>query len=155
MDTATTPATNPATTTGVTPGTQDVRFATAMTGGVSLAIWMGGVARELNLLEQASRDRESLEPGAVLPAVDAGRARYLRLLEVLDLTVNTDILSGTSAGGINAALLGFTRSNDLDLAILRRVWLETGSFEGLLRDPGEKSPPTPQRREAGRILFRR
>ena len=35
--------------------TQDVRFAVAMSGGVSLAVWMGGVAREINLLQQASR----------------------------------------------------------------------------------------------------
>lgn len=134
---------------GLSAGTQDVRFATAMTGGVSLAIWMGGVARELNLLEQASRQRESLAAGAVLPSADAAgfaddvsRALYVRLLEVLDCTVSTDILSGTSAGGINAALLGFTRSCGLDLSILRKVWLETGSFDLLLRDPGEKSPPS-------------
>ncbi|MET0275572.1 MAG: patatin-like protein, partial [Acidimicrobiia bacterium] len=140
----------------VGPDTLDVRFAATMTGGVSLAIWMGGVARELNLLEQASFDREHLAADQPLPPTDAAtapdgahpsraeqsRALYLRLLELLDLTVNTDVLSGTSAGGINAALLGFTRSNGLDLGILRNVWLETGSFERLLRDPDEKSPPS-------------
>ncbi len=41
--------------TAVTAATQEVRFATVWTGGVSLAIWMGGVARELNLLDQAGR----------------------------------------------------------------------------------------------------
>ena len=140
----------------VSAGTQDLRFAAAMTGGVSLAIWMGGVARELNLLEQASRVRESMTTLDALPTVDpetvvdgqpippasVNRALYLRLLELLDLTVNTDILSGTSAGGINAALLGFTRARGLDLGILRDVWLSTGSFELLLRDPGEASPPS-------------
>ncbi len=29
---------------------QEIRLAVVMTGGISLAIWMGGVARELNLL---------------------------------------------------------------------------------------------------------
>src|SRR5580692_7927028 len=41
----------------VTGATQDVRFAVAMSGGVSLAVWMGGVAREINLLQQASNMR--------------------------------------------------------------------------------------------------
>lgn len=36
------------------PHTQDLRVAVAMTGGVSLAVWIGGVVRELNLLQQAS-----------------------------------------------------------------------------------------------------
>ena len=38
---------------------QEVRFAVAMSGGVSLAVWMGGVAREINLLQQASNPRQS------------------------------------------------------------------------------------------------
>ncbi len=41
----------------VSDATQDVRFAVAMSGGVSLAVWMGGVAREVNLLQQASNLR--------------------------------------------------------------------------------------------------
>ena len=36
---------------------QEIRFAVAMSGGVSLAVWMGGVAREINLLQQASNLR--------------------------------------------------------------------------------------------------
>ena len=39
---------------------QEVRFAVAMSGGVSLAVWMGGVAREMNLLQQASNRRRLL-----------------------------------------------------------------------------------------------
>lgn len=38
----------------VTELTQQLRLATTMTGGVSLAIWMAGVAREINLLAQFS-----------------------------------------------------------------------------------------------------
>ena len=38
---------------------QEVRFAVAMSGGVSLAVWMGGVAREMNLLQEASNLRQS------------------------------------------------------------------------------------------------
>src|SRR6266849_5036315 len=49
----------------VSDATQDVRFAVAMSGGVSLAVWMGGVAREVNLLQQASRSLQR-DPGPVL-----------------------------------------------------------------------------------------
>lgn len=134
----------------VTPGTQSVRLATAMTGGVSLAVWMGGVARELNLLEQAARrrdaiadtDRDTVEAGP--PVADDGRRDelilYLRLLDLLDLTVDIDVLSGTSAGGINAALLGLTRARRLDLGVLRDIWLRVGQLETLLREPADKRP---------------
>jgi hypothetical protein len=38
----------------VSLATQKLRLAVTMSGGVSLAVWMGGVAREINLLTQAS-----------------------------------------------------------------------------------------------------
>ena len=42
----------------VSLATQKLRLAVTMSGGVSLAVWMGGVAREINLLTQASDLRE-------------------------------------------------------------------------------------------------
>ncbi|MFJ6900515.1 patatin-like protein [Streptomyces hokutonensis] len=134
--------------------TQEIRIATAMTGGVSLAIWMGGVTRELNLLQQASwrRHPRRLRPGAE-PAFepelgvstrcdDKVRDLYVRLLDLLDVTVGVDMLSGTSAGGINGALLGLARANSLDLGDLREFWLKSGDFDTLLRDPKETRPPS-------------
>ena len=133
---------------------QDVRVAVAMTGGVSLAVWMGGVAREINLLQQAS----NLRPRAA--AIGRRRLRcptrgstisrtrrldlrsrdlYLRLLDVLDVTVTVDVLSGTSAGGINAAMLGLSSAAGVDLAGLRDLWLTAGSLDVLLRDPGRRA----------------
>ena len=64
------------------------------------------------------------------------------LLDLLDVTVTTDVLSGTSAGGINAALLGLASETGLDLGGLRDLWLRTGSLDMLLRDPGEPNPPS-------------
>ena len=133
---------------------QDVRVAVAMTGGVSLAVWMGGIAREINLLQQASNLRPRAaattgtaaapDPGAddiANPSLDLrSRDLYLRLLDVLDVTVTVDVLSGTSAGGINAAMLGLSSAAGVDLAGLRDLWLTAGSLDVLLRDPGEKSP---------------
>ncbi|MGP9016873.1 patatin-like protein [Streptomyces sp. BR1] len=129
--------------------TQEIRIATAMTGGVSLAIWMGGVARELNLLQQAAWRRHPPAEGDFVADLGAapdpqGKVRelYVRLLNLLDTTVSIDVLSGTSAGGINGALLGLARVNAFDLGPLREFWLKSGAFETLLRDPKEKNPPS-------------
>jgi patatin-related protein len=131
--------------TSVSPATQEVRFATAMTGGVSLAIWMGGVARELNLLDHASRGRESGGPLPDARGHDPDAAvcgLYAKLLDALDLVVRIDVLSGTSAGGINAAVLGMCHATGWDLGWLRDVWLRAGDLERLLRDPASKNPPS-------------
>ena len=150
-----------------------------MSGGVSLAVWMGGVAREMNLLQQASDLRQSgsapisangsgsggTQAGADVRQATAGqpgtgpapdwdakcRELYLRLLKLLDVTVATDVLSGTSAGGINAALLGLSRATGADLGGLRDLWLTTGSMDMLLRDPGEPNPPSLM--QGDKVLF--
>ena len=163
-----------------------------MSGGVSLAVWMGGVAREINLLQQASRSLQR-DSGPVLdqavrparragglPAAAAGgprpgtglplrpgrsRARatsparwdaqvrnlYRGLLDCLDITVTVDVLAGTSAGGVNAALLGLSSAAGADLAGLRDLWLKTGSMDLLLRDPGERNPPSLM--QGDKVLF--
>ena len=123
-----------------------------MSGGVSLAVWMGGVAREINLLQQASNTRQSHDGAA--PAADWDdkcRELYRELLTLLDVTVTTDVLSGTSAGGINAALLGLAGVTGADLGGLRDLWLTTGSMDLLLRDPGEPNPPSLM--QGDKVLF--
>ena len=104
-----------------------------MTGGVSLCIWMGGVARELNLLLHSGNGASE----------QARRVQgcYQGLLDILSVDVSVDVLSGTSAGGINAAILGLANVHNSDIGSLREMWLEQGAFNILLRDP--KDPPTP------------
>jgi predicted acylesterase/phospholipase RssA len=75
----------------------------------------------------------------------------LNLLRLLDLRVTVDVFSGTSAGGINAALLGLSSAAGVDLAKLRDLWLTTGSMDALLRDPGEKNPPSLM--QGDKVLF--
>ncbi|TFV88712.1 patatin-like protein [Blastococcus sp. CT_GayMR20] len=127
-----------------TLATQEVRLALAFTGGVSLAVWMGGVARELNLLAQASERRRTLSDAAdpTTPDHDPLRRSYRRLLDLVDAEVAIDVLAGTSAGGINAALLGLANARNLDLGPLRDIWLTAGELGSLLRDPAEQSPPS-------------
>ena len=129
----------------VTPLTQEVRFATTMTGGVSLAIWMGGVTRELNLLMQASRWRRSgqvAERGVLNASAFAELQLYRKLLGLLDVVADVDILSGTSAGGVNAVLLAFARERNRDLGCLRELWLDLGAMTDLLREPTDAKVPS-------------
>ncbi len=129
----------------VTELTQSIRLATTMTGGVSLAIWMGGVARKINLLSQASDWRKkNLLPAQWRSDDETQKVLelYFKLIDLLDVTVDTDVLSGTSAGGINAALLGYCRAAHCDLGTLRGMWLDLGSLIDLLRNPTDAQIPS-------------
>jgi patatin-related protein len=126
--------------------TQELRLATTFTGGVSLAIWMAGVTREINLLAQASQWRRMdrpFPPDTTLSAESASCLKlYAELIDLLDLVVDVDILSGTSAGGINAALLASSRVTGADLGGLRDLWLNLGALIDLIRNPADKSTPS-------------
>jgi patatin-related protein len=100
---------------------EELRLATVMTGGVSLAVWMGGVTAEIGrLLDQA--------PG------------YAELQRQLQTRCTLDVVSGTSAGGINGMLLAFAQARQADISVLRDVWLQEASLADLLRSPREKDP---------------
>ncbi|NBH09242.1 patatin-like protein, partial [Amycolatopsis sp. SID8362] len=109
------------------PWPQEIRLAVTMVGGASLAIWMGGVATETSRLLRESHG--TAEPG-----------RYRKLLDVLRATVSLDVLTGTSAGGINAACLGLAEAFGSSPGVLRDTWITTGSLENLIRDAREQAP---------------
>ncbi len=149
---ATAPAGTGALQVPVSLATQKLRLAVAMSGGVSLAVWMGGVAREINLLTQASdlRRRDEGEVPVPRPAAPPDdslairvRGLYGQLLDLVDVTASVDVLSGTSAGGVNAAVLGLANAQRLDIGDLRDLWLRAGAFGQLLRDPqADPNPPS-------------
>jgi predicted acylesterase/phospholipase RssA len=109
------------------PWHQEIRLAMTMVGGASLAIWMGGVAAETSQLLRESR-------GDVAPGL------YRKLLDLLRASVSIDVLTGTSAGGINAACLGLAEAFGSTPEVLRDTWIEIGSLENLVRDPAEAQP---------------
>ncbi|UMB69454.1 patatin-like protein [Mycobacterium paraterrae] len=120
----------------------ELRLAATFTGGVSLAVWMGGMAREMNLLLAASRLRRG---EVVADTTEQGRRvrdLYAKLLELLNIDCSLDVISGTSAGGINAVILGLANVQRLDLDGLRQLWFEEGSLGGLLRNPADGPPMT-------------
>lgn len=109
------------------PWPQEIRLAMTMVGGASLAIWMGGIATETSRLLRESRGD-----------VEAGL--YRKLLDLLRATVSIDVLTGTSAGGINAACLGLAEAFGSTPEVLRDTWIEIGSLENLVRDATEDQP---------------
>jgi patatin-related protein len=112
---------------GAVPWPQEIRLAMTMVGGASLAVWMGGVATEVSALLHASRT----------PDAEGG---YRKLLDLLHASVCLDVLTGTSAGGINAACLGLAEAYRATPAVLRDTWISTGSMDNLIRDPAEQQP---------------
>lgn len=114
---------------GAEPWQQEIRLAVTMVGGASLAIWMGGVATETSQLLRESRRDSRTEPGL-----------YRGLLDVLRASVSVDVLTGTSAGGINAACLGLAEAFGSTPQVLRDTWISTGSLENLVRDAREAQP---------------
>ena len=102
------------------PRTDELRLALVLNGGVSLAVWMGGVAFELNRLVRETHPI------------------YRGLLELTGTAARIDVISGTSAGGINGAALALAQLHDRSLFSLRDVWLNTGALEQLLHDPDDK-----------------
>lgn len=101
---------------------EEVRFAVVLNGGIGLAAWMGGVVIELDRLTRAHNG-------------------YCQLCELVGGRARVDVISGTSAGGVNAAALALAQVNRRsDLTILRDLWFEHGRMDKLLRTPFKGSP---------------
>ncbi len=118
---------------------EELRIALVMNGGVSLAVWMGGVAMELNRLvrhDPYQTENPGREPDLVAASVYGG------VLGLIGARPRVDVIAGASAGGLNGALLGTALAHDKDLQPLYRLWLEQGDMERLLRSPTEADPPS-------------
>ncbi|MUL67909.1 hypothetical protein BOO86_25785 [Mycobacterium sp. CBMA 234] len=106
---------------------------------------MAGVTREINLLAQASRWRLAggdLPASTLTAAAETSLKLYAELIDLLDVVVEVDVLSGTSAGGINAAFLAWARVKGADLGNLRELWLDLGALTDLLRKPTDANTPS-------------
>lgn len=128
---------------------KELRIALVCYGGVSLAVYMHGVTKELWKLVRASqalhagRNAHGNGHAGSFQTAMAGDPRpfdtesvyfdLLRdLLPDLSLRVLIDVVAGASAGGINGVLLARALAHDLDLEPLTRLWLENADVTQLL-----------------------
>ena len=111
---------------------KELRIALVCYGGVSLAVYMHGVTKEFWKLAQASR---ALLDGDAAP--HGSQRVYHDLLvrlrdeEDLLLRVLPDILTGASAGGINAVFLAEAIHSGRSLDPLTDLWLENADIDRL------------------------
>lgn len=124
------------------PAGQEVRVAMALNGGISLAIWMGGCAVELDAARRAHLGPESLlvpgHGGQDAPA----RSVYHALCAAFSRELSVDLMAGASAGGVNGALLGCAsvHRRRLHPDFVRDRWLELGDLSQLLQRQSTADP---------------
>ena len=130
---------------------RELRFAVVMYGGVSLAIYINGVTQELlHLVRATARDRRGnkmLFPEDQLSATEVVYRKIARQLDEqsgLQPTIRADdvtrtrfvvdIISGTSAGGINGVFLAKALTRNQTMDGLKNLWLSEGDLGKLLND---------------------
>lgn len=107
---------------------QEHRLGLVVYGGVSLAIYMNGICREFY---NAVR----------------GRGIYKLIKALTDSDIVVDIISGTSAGGINGVLLSYALANSsqdqvVDFEEFARVWREDANINSLMNKPSSAESQT-------------
>jgi patatin-related protein len=127
-------------------GEAELRLALVCYGGVSLAVYMHGVTKELHKLVIAARrfdeladvDASTAFPDGE-PGIDTERVYFQLLRELAThgrrLSVTIDIIAGTSAGGINGICLGKVIARNGSQEKLKRLWIDEGDLKKLLRAP--------------------
>jgi len=111
---------------------KELRIGLVCYGGVSLAVYMHGVTKEVWNLARASRDFHT--PGHSSHGVAGEYRRLLDLLadrHDLRLRVLPDIFSGASAGGINAVFLAQAIFSGRSLEPLTNLWLDNADIDRL------------------------
>jgi patatin-related protein len=142
--------------------TQEIRFALVMYGGVSLAIYMNGITQELLHLVRATAPSDPMadQPTETLPDPESTEVVYRKLGQLLAHgceppasqpasadPVRTrfvvDIISGSSAGGINGVFLAKALANKQSIRMLKDLWVDEGAIDRLLNDRRVKEPKIP------------
>ncbi|HVV49155.1 MAG TPA: patatin-like phospholipase family protein, partial [Polyangia bacterium] len=115
----------------------EIRFAIVMYGGVSLAVYMNGIAQELLHMVRATAPAGDPLNGQFRYRPDdlTGTERvYRELAGKLRARFVVDIISGTSAGGINGIFLAKALASGQSLDQLQKLWVREGDAGKLLND---------------------
>ena len=131
---------------------KELRLALVCYGGLSLAVYMHGLSKEILKLARAS----ALLAGVASPALKSRLSyddvnddprretdterHYFKLLQRLgaavDIRVVVDVIAGSSAGGINGIMLARSIAHDLPLDAHREMWLGNADVSQLM-NPSE------------------
>lgn len=113
------------------PRGPEIRIGLVLYGGVSLAVYIYGVVVEVQRLLAAAAE---LERG------EAETAYAKALQESGASSVTVDIVSGTSAGGINGILLAKALAQQADVRSASALWIDHGDIDQLLHLPSKRDP---------------
>ena len=122
---------------------KELRIALVCYGGISLAVYMHGVTKELWHAVRASRALHAGDDSGPGPNHTGVESVYRDLLQTiastrdLKLRVMLDIVAGASAGGMNGVFLAQAIATGQSLDPLTKLWLEKADIEVLL-DPDAK-----------------
>jgi patatin-related protein len=127
---------------------KELRLGLVCYGGVSLALYMHGVIKEILKLSRASKAYHSIpelehQKGQSFEVVNGDDSRphdtedaYFALLQsigqTLSLRVIVDSIAGASAGGISGIVLARALAHDLSIDHLRDLWLDESDILRLL-----------------------
>ncbi len=126
---------------------KELRFALVCYGGISLAVYMHGVTKEILKLVRASKDyhtyanrqQDGISYDDVTQPrsdpVDSERAYFDLMKQIgrhLDLRVVVDVIAGASAGGINGVILARALAHDLNIDPVRDFWLKHSDVAELM-----------------------
>jgi patatin-related protein len=133
--------------------TKEYRFAVVMYGGISLAVYMNGIAQELlSLVRSTALENRKDDQSRMLDDLKSTEAIYRDLAVLLseedDSAVHVrfliDIVSGTSAGGINGIFLAKALTARKDMESLKQTWIKEADFGLLLNDDKGRLEGLPQ-----------
>lgn len=114
---------------------RELRLALVCYGGISLAIYMHGITKEVWRLARASRAFHDGTPAAAgSERVYADMLREVEAKSGIRLRVMPDIIAGASAGGINGIFLAQAIETGQSLEPLTDMWLDNADVDRLL-DP--------------------
>ncbi|KQN40480.1 patatin [Sphingomonas sp. Leaf407] len=117
------------------PQERELRLALICYGGISLAVYMHGLVKEIWHIARASRAaQDGAEPLTGSAGVYQEMLADLAARTGIRLRVLVDIVAGASAGGINGVFLAQAIATGQSLDPLTALWLDKADIEALI-DP--------------------
>ncbi|MBU6206279.1 MAG: patatin-like protein [Alphaproteobacteria bacterium] len=121
---------------------KELRLALICYGGISLAVYMHGITKEIWNLARASQGfRNIAAPQSGTPACYHGLLQQVEQNGETRLRVLVDIIAGASAGGINGIFLGQAIATGQSLEPLTQLWLDYADIDALLDPDAKRSSP--------------